>query len=117
MGRDSVCTIGWPVAAGMLAHAAHWWLMTAWGVNLATAAFAACLLVGTPLVAVAHWLRMTLAFAIGFASVVSFMPGSFVFRMLSGLIQLPGSASPNVWLRRCQTEQSQRWWLSAWRSG
>jgi Threonine/Serine exporter, ThrE len=70
--------------------------MTAWGVNLATAAFAACLLVGTLLVAVAHWLRMTLAVAIGFASVVSFMPGPYVFRMLSGLIQLPGNASPNL---------------------
>jgi uncharacterized membrane protein YjjP (DUF1212 family) len=88
--------IGWPVAVGMLAHAAHWWLMTAWGVNLATAAFAACLLVGTLLVAVAHWLRMTLAVAIGFASVVSFLPASYIFRMLSGLIQLPGSVSPNL---------------------
>ncbi|WP_257720718.1 threonine/serine exporter family protein [Mycobacterium sp. JS623] len=88
--------IGWPVAAGMLAHAAHWWLMTSWGMNLAAAAFAACLLVGTLLVAVAHWLRMTLAVAIGFASVVSFMPGSYLFRMLSGLIQLPGNASPNL---------------------
>jgi uncharacterized membrane protein YjjP (DUF1212 family) len=88
--------IGWPVAAGMLAHTAHWWLMTAWGVNLATAAFAACLLVGMLLVVVAHWLRMTLAVAIGFASVVSFMPGAYLFRMLSGLIQLPGNASPNL---------------------
>jgi hypothetical protein len=30
------------------------------------------------------------------ASVVSFMPGSYTFRMLSGLIRLPGNASPNL---------------------
>lgn len=84
--------IGWPVAAGMLAHAAHWWALTGWNVSLPTAALVACLLVGFLLIPVAHSLRMPFA-AIGFASVVAMIPGLYVFRTLSGILQLQGMTS------------------------
>jgi hypothetical protein len=38
--------IGWPVAVGMLAHAAHWWALTVWHVDIATAALVSCLIAG-----------------------------------------------------------------------
>jgi uncharacterized membrane protein YjjP (DUF1212 family) len=78
--------IGWPVAIGMLAHAAHWWALTAWQVDIATAALVSCLIAGILLVPISHYLRMPFA-AIGFASVVALVPGVYVFRMLSGLVQ------------------------------
>jgi uncharacterized membrane protein YjjP (DUF1212 family) len=78
--------IGWPVAVGMVAHAAHWWTLTVWHVGIATAALISCLIVGALLVPISHYLRMPFA-AIGFASVVALVPGVYVFRMLSGLVQ------------------------------
>jgi uncharacterized membrane protein YjjP (DUF1212 family) len=78
--------IGWPVVVGMLSHAAHWGALTVWHVGIATAALISCLIAGSLLVPISHYLRMPFA-AIGFASVVALVPGVYVFRMLSGLVQ------------------------------
>jgi uncharacterized membrane protein YjjP (DUF1212 family) len=85
--------IGWPVCVGMIAHAVHWWVLTVCKVDLAVAAFVSCLLVGVILVPVAYVKRIPFA-AIGFASIVALVPGVYIFQMLGGLVQLPGSASP-----------------------
>jgi uncharacterized membrane protein YjjP (DUF1212 family) len=87
--------IGWPVAAGVLAHAAHWWAQREWNADLPTAALVACLLVGLMLIPVAHFLRVPFA-AIGFASVVALVPGVYVFRTLSGIIQLQNNTAPGL---------------------
>jgi uncharacterized membrane protein YjjB (DUF3815 family) len=87
--------IGWPVAAGMVAHAAHWWSITVWHETPATAALVSCLVVGTALAPIAYRLRIPFA-AIGFAAVVALVPGMYLFRMLAGLVQLSSGASPPV---------------------
>ena len=87
--------IVWPVAVGMLVHAAHWWATVAWHVDLATAAFLSALIAGVLLVPIAHHLRIPFA-AIGFASVVALVPGVYVFRILSGLVRFASAPTPDL---------------------
>jgi uncharacterized membrane protein YjjP (DUF1212 family) len=76
-----------PVLVGMLAHGLRWILLSQLHVSLTAATGLACLLVGVILVPLAARLQLPFA-AVGFASVVSMVPGIFLFRMGGGLLQL-----------------------------
>lgn len=87
--------IGWPVVVGMIAHALRYETLAA-GENVIIASFVGALFVGLVMSPVARLRHIPFA-AVGFASVVSMIPGVYVLRLMSGLLQLvqtPGPTSP-----------------------
>jgi uncharacterized membrane protein YjjP (DUF1212 family) len=89
-------TVPLPVATGMLAHAARWVVIAVLGQSVEAGALVACLIAGTIAAPLSD--RMRLPFAgVAFASVVSLIPGVFLFRMAGGVVGLIGqgaNASP-----------------------
>jgi uncharacterized membrane protein YjjB (DUF3815 family) len=73
-----------PVLLGMLAHASRWVAISKAGASPVFGAFLACLVVGVVATPIADHLRLPFA-GLAFASVVSLIPGVFLFRMAGGM--------------------------------
>jgi uncharacterized membrane protein YjjP (DUF1212 family) len=79
--------LAFPIAAGMLAHAARWALITVGGESAATGALVACTLVSVIVTPVVDRLHLPFA-ALAFSAVVSMIPGFFLFNAAVGLVEL-----------------------------
>jgi uncharacterized membrane protein YjjP (DUF1212 family) len=86
--------LAFPIAAGMLAHAARWALISVAGTNVATGALVACILVSVTVTPIVDRLHLPFA-ALAFSAVVSLMPGFFLFNAATGIVELV-SIGPNA---------------------
>jgi uncharacterized membrane protein YjjP (DUF1212 family) len=75
-----------PILVGMLCHACRWLILENGG-GVVLGAFVACLIAGIITAILARYLKLPFA-ALAFSAVVSMMPGIFVFKLASGLIEV-----------------------------
>ena len=75
-----------PIVVGMLCHASRWLILENGG-GVVLGAFVACLIAGAITALLARYLKLPFA-ALAFSAVVSMMPGIFVFKLASGLIEV-----------------------------
>jgi uncharacterized membrane protein YjjP (DUF1212 family) len=75
-----------PILVGMICHASRWLIMENGG-GVVLGAFVACLIAGIITAILARYLKLPFA-ALAFSAVVSMMPGIFVFKLASGLIEV-----------------------------
>jgi uncharacterized membrane protein YjjP (DUF1212 family) len=94
-----------PVLIGMLAHASRWGAISVAGASAETGALVACLVVGVIVTPIADHMRLPFA-GVAFASVVSLIPGVFLFRMAGGMVDLVtrGARAPQELLVQVVTD-------------
>jgi uncharacterized membrane protein YjjB (DUF3815 family) len=75
-----------PILVGMFCHAIRWLILENGG-GVVLGAFVACLIVGTITTILARYLKLPFA-ALAFGAVIPMMPGIFVLKLSSGLIEV-----------------------------